>query len=334
MKERYYFMRNKRAKFLSFILTLVMILRLLPGMSLTAYAAEKSETISLIKEQNPDDPEMVTSVTSEHFKVTAGYNEINDLGLTVNKFGAMTIESLNGENITKIELSYALGTNANTVSVTPGTLNDAHNTISDINATKVTVNSSSNAGVRFNSVKIYYSSTDVDVTGVTLSPNTTQTITVGENVAFTATVEPNNATDKTVKWSVGGTDTGAVKLYSDEACTTEVGADATSTLTVYVKGMSAGSATVTATSNADSEKKASCDVTVNAAQTQTETLLTTITATGKEQANYSTANVATVSFSYTAGGSSAYLANWGWWGYGWSATVNAAEGYTITKCVF
>ena len=67
---------------------------------------------------------------------------------------------------------------------------------------------------------------------------------------------------------------------------------------------------------------------------QTETLLTTITATGKEQANYSTANVATVSFSYTAYGSSAYSDNWGWWGYGWSATVNAAEGYTITKCVF
>lgn len=66
----------------------------------------------------------------------------------------------------------------------------------------------------------------------------------------------------------------------------------------------------------------------------TETLLTTITATGKEQANYSTANVATVSFSYTAGGSSAYAANWGWYGYGWSATVNAAQGYTITKCIF
>jgi len=63
-------------------------------------------------------------------------------------------------------------------------------------------------------------------------------------------------------------------------------------------------------------------------------LLTTITATGKEQASYSTANVATVSFSYTAGGSSAYLANWGWWGYGWIATVTPADGYTITKCVF
>ena len=67
---------------------------------------------------------------------------------------------------------------------------------------------------------------------------------------------------------------------------------------------------------------------------QTETLLTTITATAKEQASYSTANVATVSFSYTANGSSGYLANWGWWGYGFTATVTAAEGYTITKCVF
>ena len=67
---------------------------------------------------------------------------------------------------------------------------------------------------------------------------------------------------------------------------------------------------------------------------EAEKLLTTITATAKEQASYSTANVATVSFSYTAGGSSDYLANWGWWGYGWIATVTAAEGYTITKCIF
>lgn len=73
---------------------------------------------------------------------------------------------------------------------------------------------------------------------------------------------------------------------------------------------------------------------VTGAVAQTETLLTTITATAKEQASYSTANVATVSFSYTAYGSSAYLANWGWWGYGWIATVTSADGYTITKCVF
>ena len=44
----------------------------------------------------------------------------------------------------------------------------------------------------------------------------------------------------------------------------------------------------------------------------TETLLTTITATGKEQASYSTANVATVSFSYLPDCDSSYLATWGW----------------------
>ena len=70
----------------------------------------------------------------------------------------------------------------------------------------------------------------------------------------------------------------------------------------------------------------------------TEGLLTTITATGKEQADYSVENIATFSFSYTANGSSSYYnkgtTNWGWWGYGWTATVTPADGYTITKCVF
>ena len=70
-----------------------------------------------------------------------------------------------------------------------------------------------------------------------------------------------------------------------------------------------------------------------------ETLLTTITATGTEQASYSVANVATVSFSNlpstaTATYGSYYTANWGWYGYGWTATVTAVGGNTITKCVF
>ena len=73
---------------------------------------------------------------------------------------------------------------------------------------------------------------------------------------------------------------------------------------------------------------------VTGAWAQTETLLTTITATGTEQASYSTANVATVSFSYLPDCYSVYSDSWGWWGYGFTATVTAAEGYTITKCVF
>ena len=73
---------------------------------------------------------------------------------------------------------------------------------------------------------------------------------------------------------------------------------------------------------------------VTGAWAQEETLLTTITPTAKEQASYSTANVATVSFSYLPDCYSVYSDSWGWWGYGFTATVTAAEGYTITKCVF
>ena len=116
--------------------------------------------------------------------------------------------------------------------------------------------------VQFTKIEIYEKASNTAVTGVTLNPSAAQTIDVDEIVAFTASVEPNNATDKTVKWSVGGTNADAVKLYTNENCTTEVGADATSTLTVYAKGISAGSATVTATSNANNTKSASCDVTV------------------------------------------------------------------------
>ena len=108
----------------------------------------------------------------------------------------------------------------------------------------------------------------VNVTGVSLEKTTAELAVDGNPLTLTATVSPNNATDKKVKWSVGGTDAGAVKLYTDADCTTEVGVDATETLTVYAKGISAGSATITATSNADNTKTASCAVTVNAAATE------------------------------------------------------------------
>ena len=121
-----------------------------------------------------------------------------------------------------------------------------------------------NGSDRARYMKSHIPAIDILVTGLTLDKTTTQIIDVGNKVSFTATVAPDNASDKTVKWSVGGTDADAVTLYSDEACETAVTLDtATSTLTVYAKGVSAGSATVTCTSNADSTKSASCVVTVN-----------------------------------------------------------------------
>ena len=99
----------------------------------------------------------------------------------------------------------------------------------------------------------------VPVSEVTLDKTEKQTIKVGDQVSFTATVSPENATTKTVKWSVNNDN---VKLYTDEACTEEVGADATSTLTVYAKGEAIGSAKVTVTSSEDATKTASCDIKV------------------------------------------------------------------------
>lgn len=101
----------------------------------------------------------------------------------------------------------------------------------------------------------------IAVSDISLSPNE-KTLTVGESFALTATISPNDATDKTIKWT---SNNDSVKLYSNEDCTDEVGTDATSTFTVYAKCISAGNATVTATSNVDSIKSASCDVTVNEA---------------------------------------------------------------------
>ena len=64
---------------------------------------------------------------------------------------------------------------------------------------------------------------------------------------------------------------------------------------------------------------------------QTETLLTTITPTGNSSYNETTTGVVTVTLSNV----SFYSEDYGWcWGGSGSVTVEAKEGYTITKCVF
>ena len=335
-------MNTKRKKtgrrVLSFLLTLAMLVGLVPGMGLTAYAAGGGTEVT-----------QANVICQQYSYMDAGYYsggtfydtppaDITNIALAdAQAFGAavncpttywVVVYAKDGDNL-KWTSNGKTGEQTSTPRSASGRVLSAWCELYNNDVFSL-------PGDPMSGLTFYFSKglATVGVTGVSLDKTTAQTIDVDGKVSFTATVAPDDATDKTVKWSVGGTDTGAVKLYSDEACTTEVGTDATETLTVYAKGESAGSATVTATSNADSEKKASCDVTVNAAQTQTEVLLTTITATGKEQASYNPENVATVSFSYTSQGYSRHDANWGWWGYGWSATVNAAEGYTITKCVF
>jgi hypothetical protein len=101
---------------------------------------------------------------------------------------------------------------------------------------------------------------------------TEQTIGVDGKASFTATFEPDEPDDKTVVWSVSGTNADAVKLYSDYACENELASEPTDILTVYAKGISAGAATinVTATNGTDDttdDKTASCAITVEAPKT-------------------------------------------------------------------
>ncbi len=123
---------------------------------------------------------------------------------------------------------------------------------SDDNSTWTQMEKSSEGYARKRYMKVWSA-----VTGITLDPDTAG-ISCGNVVSLTATVSPTTALDPTVLWSAEG----GIKLYSDEACTTEVGTGAVNTLTVYVKGTSAGSAAVTVKSYGDTSISATCSVTV------------------------------------------------------------------------
>jgi hypothetical protein len=275
-------------KLLSFLLTLAMVVGMMPGMSLTAQAEGSStSTLTFTRKCNGSgtaDDNVIWTVTSDAEETTFDNSKGIHYGSgnkAVQYIRLSTSEIT--DTITKVVVNASYGgthSDGNTVGVTvggtafggdPKTIGskaaDYTFTGSGSGEIIVTVSrpNSEKKALYVKSIAVTYSTSPaVDVTDVTLD-KTSATITVGGTETLTATVAPDDAADKTVKWSVGGTNSGAVKLYTDADCTTEVGADATSTLTVYAKGISAGSATITATSNADSEKKASCDVTVNAA---------------------------------------------------------------------
>jgi uncharacterized protein YjdB len=70
----------------------------------------------------------------------------------------------------------------------------------------------------------------VAVTGVTISPSTVQTLDVGSTVALTATVAPDNATNKAVKWSssspgIASVTDGTVTAKTEGAATITVTTD-------------------------------------------------------------------------------------------------------------
>ncbi len=89
---------------------------------------------------------------------------------------------------------------------------------------------------------------DIAVTGVSLNKATT-TITAGQTEQLTATVTPDNATDKNVTWSVFSQSGSDIATVSAEGLVTAV---------------NPGTAVIRATSNYDVSKYVECIVTVNA----------------------------------------------------------------------
>ena len=238
-------MRQKTGrKLLGFLLTLAMVFGLLLGAGLTAYAGEdltSGEPTSTYRIDVKD----VAYNNTRNFAAAAT--------LPYNLDATSTIHSLNYKSQSVLSVSVTSGTN---VTVSGQTI-----TVTDEGTATVAIvmkPADDSAKTKYFDLIV---TKNVPVTDVTLDPTST-TLTVGDSRALTATVVPEDAADKKVIWSVSGTNAGAVKLYTDEACTTEVGSNATSTRTVYAKGISVGLATVTATSNADGSKSTSCSVSV------------------------------------------------------------------------
>ena len=334
----------KKKRFLSILLSLVLVLGMLPGMSLTAFADDNSTTTIT---PGTDDAKTGTGQMTITLTIAAAAQEANaDLRKAIvdfftpfyyefvkeliqgdswggNPVRGSVSATYNGENA---DIAYSpTSENSGDITISHGgnelrfyvsieTDPETGNNTTVVGPVTYTGDEPTAFSLSFDpaaidldgSVRTSVYPAPVAVTSVTLDPSTAQTIDVDGTVSFTATIAPDNATDKTVKWSVGGTDTGAVTLYTDADCTSdnEVGTEATETLTVYAKGISAGSATITATSNADSTKSASCDVTVTdpladaktSAKADLDTLLT-----GKNQNDYDAADWTTLTQAITDG---------------------------------
>ena len=177
---------------------------------------------------------------------------------TVNHAPTITTDSLpNGtEGTSYSQTLTATGTAPITWSVTSGslptglTLNESTGLISGTptsqGTSNFTVTASNNSGSDSEELSIIIDEqTDVPVTGVSLNTSTLNLIEGGTDT-LTATVEPNNATNRNVTWS---SDNPSVATVNNGV----------------VSAVSEGTATITVTAQGDSTKSASCTVTVTAA---------------------------------------------------------------------
>ena len=190
-----------------------------------------------------------SSYTGEHFKISLDDKGDGD-GFYLSEDYNASIEALNGEIITKVEFTvgyYDITRLHSGVGTT--TYKDGVATVSGVNATSLTVNATD--ALQIKAVKVYYTP-PVAITGITLSQTAASMTVGGDALTLTATVAPDNATDKTVTWTTSDAN---VATVTDGVVT----------------AVAAGTATITATATngtavTSDDKTATCTVTVSPAK--------------------------------------------------------------------
>ncbi|MBQ2173110.1 MAG: hypothetical protein II454_07950 [Bacteroidales bacterium] len=91
--------------------------------------------------------------TGTHFKVTV--RNVSDGSVHVNNSKNMVISATDGKTITKVVFSYEWKANLGNLAFSSGTF-DGNATVNNVNASTLTVTSSSPAGTRYKGVTIYY----------------------------------------------------------------------------------------------------------------------------------------------------------------------------------
>ena len=114
----------------------------------TVEAAQPSETITF------SGGSMNYTYQGTNFSVN-GEADFNDGFIMLNKFHNMTISAKTGKTITKVVFQYIWNGNLDAMTFSSGEF-DGSATVSNVNATSLTVSSTSPAGTHFSGVTIYY----------------------------------------------------------------------------------------------------------------------------------------------------------------------------------
>lgn len=300
-------MKIKMKRLLGILLSLALVLGLMPGMSMTAYAEPVLPPVTISPDNNAGTVTTGTSGPYYTFSATPanGYRFVKWTGTkssgsintyTNNPWNCLidNFDNSSGNYYTSVTAVFeeiisvsSISLDQSAVSLSVDETQTLSPTISPENATYKTVTWSSDktsvatvdangkvTAVAEGTANITVTATNgtvdtsddetatcvvtvnaaapsvVNVTEVEINKTST-TLTVGGTETLTATVRPDNATDKTVTWS------------SDNTSVATVGANG------KVTAVAAGTATITVTTT-DGSKTATCSVTVNAADSDSD----------------------------------------------------------------